>query len=145
MPDSKLDRSSAWALTGVIASMLLVGVVSGTLIRHIIQIAPAIAVLGLLIFRGPGWTPVAIFGFWLFLMTLIWLFLLGIARVVSGTFSPAEITLTITVGISCLWGLISSGSAFRERWLAGSAAFLLTLGFQVGAMWLSFQPAFAHR
>jgi hypothetical protein len=76
MPDSKLDRSSAWALTGVIASMLLVGVV-------------------------------------------------------SGTFSPAQITLTITVGISCLWGLVLSGSAFRERWLAGSAAFLLTLGFQV--------------
>ncbi len=35
------------------------------------------------------------FVFWLLLMTAIWFFLLGWARIVSGTFSPTEIAMTV--------------------------------------------------
>jgi hypothetical protein len=37
------------------------------------------------------WAALPCFFFWLMLMILIWLFLLGWARIVSGTFSPTEI------------------------------------------------------
>lgn len=41
-------------------------------------------------------------------MVFIWLFLLGIARIVSGTFSPIEIAMTIVIGIASLLGIVVS-------------------------------------
>jgi hypothetical protein len=37
-------------------------------------------------------------------MGLIWLFLLGWAHVVSGTFSPIEVAMTLVVGLSSILG-----------------------------------------
>jgi len=39
---------------------------------------------------------------------LIWLFLLGWVRVISGHFSPIEIVLTIIIGAASLVGLVVS-------------------------------------
>jgi hypothetical protein len=38
-------------------------------------------------------------------MALIWLFLFGWARIVSGHFTPPEIAMTVVVGAACLCGI----------------------------------------
>jgi hypothetical protein len=98
------------SLLGVIISLLLVGVVSGTPLRHLVQVTPGAIVL-MAVWRRSSWAiygAIAIFLLWLTLMTFIWLFLLGIARLITGTFSPVEIALTISIGAFCLIGLASS-------------------------------------
>jgi hypothetical protein len=68
----------------------------------------------------PGSLP--LFLFWLAIMIAIWLFLLGWARIVSGHFFPAEIAMTIVIGVACAGGL-----AVSTRWRTGTRA--LTAGF----------------
>ena len=51
---------------------------------------------------------IPILAFWLFIMLLIWLYLLGIARVVTGHFTPAEVSLTVVIGLACVVGLGAS-------------------------------------
>jgi hypothetical protein len=43
-----------------------------------------------------------IFVFWLFIMTLIWLFLLGMASAVRGHFTVVEIILRLLIGASSI-------------------------------------------
>ena|SRR5437867_150465 len=137
----------AACLAGVIVSLLLVGVVSATPIRHLIQVTPAIIALVAAGRRAP-WAPYAalpLFAFWLFIMIAIWLYLLGLARIVTGHFSPAEIALTLINGASCLWGLPASVRAKPvASGLARLVASTLFLLLQVGAMWVSLRPAFAR-
>jgi hypothetical protein len=140
-------RLVAGCLVGVAASLLLVGVVSGTLVRHVLQVLPAVLVLAALA-RGAEWARGAALGlflFWLAIMVAIWLFLLGIARVVSGQFTPAEVTLTVIIGVCCAGGAVAAlwppaGSGRLGR----AAAFLAAAAVQVGATWLSMRQPFAH-
>ena len=142
------EAITAAALIGVVVSLLLVGVVSGTMLRHVVQIAPVVAAILVVIIR-PQWTRYAaapVLLFWLFIMVLIWLFLLGLARVVTGQYTPVEVVLTLTIGIACsvgLWAVLRSAS--RVPGWFGLAVFLTFAALQVGAMWLSLQPAFATR
>jgi hypothetical protein len=131
----------------VIVALVTVGIVSETLLRHVIQIVPLVTALSLLAGR-PAWGVSAaalLFAFWLFIMGAIWLFLLGIARIVSGTFTPIEVVLTVIIGAACLLGL---GATFRQGTtlrvvprLATIAVFAL---LQVAAMLLSVQPSVAR-
>jgi hypothetical protein len=52
------------------------------------------------------WMALPLFIFWLAIMTAIWLFLLGWARIVSGHFFPTEIAMTVLIGVACVSGLI---------------------------------------
>src|SRR5689334_19644652 len=73
------DNVLMGALIGVAVALLLVGVVSGTIIRHVIQVAPVV-LAALIVFAGRPWSrfaAIAVFLFWLLIMLLIWLFLLG--------------------------------------------------------------------
>jgi hypothetical protein len=74
-----------------VAVLLVVGSVSHGVIRHIVQTSPLwiTVVLGLRRSRWWKWTALPCFIFWLLVMIAIWLFLLGWARIVNGTFSPA--------------------------------------------------------
>lgn len=135
-------------LGGLILSLLLIGVVSSTPLRHLVQAVPAVVALGL-VWRGVAWSPysaVPVFLFWLFIMSLIWLFLLGLANIITGTFSPAERMLTVGVGLSCVLGI---GAALRASpasgWKTRSLAFLTFAFFEVAAVWASLQPLFAQR
>ena len=67
----------------VLASLALVGVVSHTVLRHVIQVTPLGVALLLLVARSKVGVPAAapLFAFWLLLMIAIWLFLTGIARI----------------------------------------------------------------
>src|SRR5262249_25903738 len=78
-----------------IAALLVVGAVSHGVIRHIVQTSPLWIVIGFGLRKSAltKWAALPCFIFWLLLMTAIWLFLLGWARIVSGTFSPTEIAM----------------------------------------------------
>jgi hypothetical protein len=142
------ERVSAAALLTVLVALLLVGLVSGTIIRHAVQVLPVL-VAGLVAVPRPAWSRFAampIFAFWLFIMLLIWLYLLGLASVVTGKFTPAEAGLTVVVGLACVVGLAASArKSPRLNWWTGVAAFLVFGALQVGAMWLSLRPAFESR
>lgn len=142
------EKTLAAALLTVVVALLLVGLVSGTVLRHVVQVLPVL-VASLVVMLRPAWSRFAampVLAFWLFIMVLIWLYLLGLANVVNGQFAPAEVGLTVVIGIGCVVGLRASvRQPTRSQWWASVVVFLLSGAFQVGAMWLSLQPAFASR
>src|SRR5258708_26574650 len=97
-----MDQSSATSarIIGFCALLLIValyvvGVVSHGVLRHVVQTAPVWIVVWLG-FRRSGWSKWAAlpcFILWLFLMSLIWLFLLGLGGVLPGTLSPTGILM----------------------------------------------------
>jgi hypothetical protein len=137
-------------LFALVVGLLLVGVVGGTPLRHLLQAAPALALVAVRSRpRARAWTSfaaLAVFAFWLAIMSLIWLYLLGLARIVTGHFTRVEIALTLVIGGASAAGIVA---ALRARapssWPARGAAFLVSMALQVGVTWLSVQPAFATR
>lgn len=132
----------------IIAALLVVGAVSHGVLRHIVQTSPLwIAIF--LATRDSGftkWTALPCFLFWLLVMIAIWLFLLGWAHIVSGTFSPTEITMTLIVGSAAAIGIAIAGR-LRTAVRAWSAilVFLLVAALQLLAFRLSLLRAIAHR
>lgn len=145
---STREKVSAVALLTVLVALLAVGLVSGTIVRHAVQTVPVL-LASLVAALRPAWSRFAaipVFIFWLFIMGLIWLYLLGLANVVTGHFTPAEVGLTVIIGLACVIGLAASArGAKRPSWLVGIAAFVMVGAIQVGAMWLSLQPALTSR
>jgi len=140
---SRLGGPIAMWLAVVAGALLVVGIVSNTMLRHLIQIAPLVGALGLLL-RGSGLGVSAaapLFAFWLLVMAAIWLFLLGIARIFTGTFTPAEVTLTIIIGVASALGV---AAAWRRGatgpWPARVATVISFALMQFAAMWISVQP-----
>jgi hypothetical protein len=136
------------ALVGVLLPLLLVGLASGTILRHLLQVLPVgLALVPVL--RRRSWGPCAavpLFLFWLLIMLTIWLWLLGLARITSGHFTPAEVVLTVIIAVSCIGGLVGAVRCRpTPRLWAGIAVFLLFAALQIGAMWLSLQEPVARR
>jgi len=132
----------------LIATLWTVGVVASEILRHLVQTAPiwVAVVLSLRRSEFTKWAALAFFIFWLFLMGLIWLYLLGWARVVSGTFSRTEITLTLIIGVVSLNGIVNCLRLKQSVGaLAASATFLASLLLQAAAIALSITPAIEHR
>ena len=136
---------SGWL--GVLAvSLLIVGVVSQTLLRHIVQVTPLILAL-IVAGRSPAGASAAapLFAFWLLVMLGIWSFLLGIARVFPGRFTLPEIALTIVIAIASLAGLVA---AYRRGTTAAMPKRIATIAvfafLQYAAMWISTQPFVAR-
>lgn len=132
---------AAAALVGRCASLLTVGLVSTppTFWRHMVQAVPAVLVLAMVLGDVRGWPSAAgaIFIFWLLIVIAIWLFLLGAARIVSGTFSPAEIVLTRDIALCSLAGLTAAACALRNTgWLRGIMTFVMVTAVQFATMWL---------
>jgi hypothetical protein len=147
MGQPKATRALAFCAVFLIAALYVVGVVSHGVLRHVVQTAPMwpTVVLGLRGSRWSKWTAMPCFCCWLVLMGLIWLFLLGWAHVISGTFSPVEMAMTLVVGVSSILGLVT-GLRMRGHTSAASAAVvcLLTLAVQVLALKVSLLPGIAH-
>jgi hypothetical protein len=76
---------------------------------------------------------------------LIWLYLLGIAEIITGTFSPTERALTIVMGVASVIGLAASLAAPRKgpMW-ASIVAFLIGAALQAAALRISFGPTIAE-
>jgi hypothetical protein len=79
-------------------------------------------------------------------MTAIWLFLLGWARIVSGTFSRTEIAMTVIVGLASLVGILRAlGMRSSVHATSAAATVVVITVLQLAALRLSLLPAIAHR
>jgi hypothetical protein len=132
----------------IIAALYVVGLVSGTLLRHVVQTAP-IWIGVVLAFRASPharWFALPFFLFWLGIVVLIWLFLLGWAQVVHGTFTPPEVAMTVVMGAASLGGIVT---ALRDRRRASAlpavGVFLVGAALQLAAFRLSLLPGIATR
>jgi hypothetical protein len=84
--------------------------------------------------------------FWLLIMCGIWLFLAGAARIFTGSFSPAEIALTLVIGAASVGGLFASSRlAFALTAVVRVTTIVAFSALQAVAMWISFQPIVTHR
>jgi hypothetical protein len=92
------------------------------------------------------WAALPCFVFWLLVMGAIWLYLLGWAQIVSGTFSPTEIAMTLIVGLASMVGIVKALTVRSGvgAWSATSVVLLVAV-LQVTAFRLSLLPAIAHR
>jgi hypothetical protein len=141
-------RLLVFCSVAVIAALLVVGAVSHGVIRHIVQTSPLWIAIVLGARRSPWskWAALPCFVFWLMLMTAIWLFVLGWARIVTGTFSPTEIAMTLIVGIASLAGIVAGFTMRSEVLGLRAAAIAAVVGaLQVAAFRVSLLPAIAHR
>ena len=135
-------------LAGLVASLLLVGVVSGTLIRHVVQVLPILAA-AVVVMRRPDWgayAAVPIFLFWLFIVVLIWLFLLGISRLANGQYTAIEIVCTMFMAAFAAVGVGASPRLGMKLRMGGRIATVVVFAMlQVAAMWASFLKPVVNR
>jgi hypothetical protein len=149
-PGSRLASTGVvtLCLAAVMVALLVVGLVSDTVLRHVAQVAPFPLALALLWQRSEWGVAAAapLFAFWLLVMGAIWLFLFGLARIVSGTFTPIEIAFTLVIAGAAVWGLLASyqrgTAAPMALRVVAIASFAL---LQLGALWLSTRPFIAGR
>ncbi|HEY6911021.1 MAG TPA: hypothetical protein VI356_16710 [Myxococcales bacterium] len=131
----------------VLALVLGVGPVSHGVLRHLVQTAPLWPAIVLDFRRSElaKWCALPALFFWSAIMICIWLFLLGWARIVTGTFTPVEIAMTIVCGIAAAAGMMS---ALRKRTATrpGTAAalFVLFSALQLIAFRISLLPGISH-
>jgi hypothetical protein len=129
-------------------ALYIVGAVSHGLLRHAVQTLPLWFPIGLGFRRRElaKWSALPCMVFWLFIMVLIWLYLLGWARIVTGHFSLTEIAMTVVVGLACVTGLF-----LGLRWRTAVTPFkalgtvILFGALQVLAFRLSLIPCIAGR
>ncbi len=130
----------SYPLAVIIFALLVVGIVSSTLTRHLIQIVPIVIVFVLAILRihWINWAALPIFIFWLTVMAFIWFFLLGVSHVLTGHFTPTEIAMTIVIGISCMFGIWKAWrSKSKITNFTKMILFFAFAGFQLLVMWIS--------
>src|SRR5499427_6209166 len=99
-----MAKAVGFSALAILLALYVVGAVSlppGSL-RHEVQTLPLwIPIVGG--FRNrpwAKWTALPCLTFWLLIMIAIWLYLFGIARIVTGRFFPTEIAMTIAIGIA---------------------------------------------
>ena len=135
-------------LAGVAAALLVVGVVSGTFVRHVVQIVP-VAVALVAVRERPAWgshAALPIFAWWLSMMVLVWLYLAGVPMFFDGTFTPTEIVLTGLVALFCMLGLLACKRMESTTGIANRLVAVAVFGaFQFAMMWASFLRPFVNR
>jgi hypothetical protein len=139
-------KGIGWCSLTVLIALYVVGAVSHGSLRHEVQTLPLwfSIIMGFDRREMARWCALPCFGFWLFCMTLIWLFLLGWSHLISGSFSAVEIAMTLVVGAASAAGI--GFSLWRIRWTPkGLALAILFLLLQVAAFRLSMLPAIAHQ
>ena len=165
--DSSVAKSIAIASLILIVALLIVGSASSGILRHLVQTAPSWVAVYLGFQRRPTAKLAALptFLFWLSIVSMIWLFLLGYPSPVRGHFSPIEIAMTVIVGIASVFGIARSvGSAglaiygkgpaglanygFNARsglpWYSAGAIFLGVLALQLLAFRISLIPGISN-
>jgi len=143
-----MPRRIALAAGTIIVALYVVGLVSGTILRHVVQTAPLWLVVVVGMRRSPTarWLAMPMFVAWVLVMVLIWLFLLGWARVLTGHFTPAEIAMTIAIGVATVAGIVVAvRDRHAETWWVRIELMAVGLALHIAALWLSVQPAIATR
>jgi len=139
-------KAIAYCSLATLVALYVVGAVSNGSLRHEVQTLPLWfpIVLGFRQRELVKWVALPCFLIWLALMSLIWLFLLGWARIITGHFSPTEVVMTLVVGVACAVGI---GVSFRwptapSRGKAAAAVVFFGL-LQLLALRVSFTPYIA--
>jgi hypothetical protein len=146
--DTKPIAITFCSLAIIVSLVLGVGLVSHGVLRHIVQTLPLwfSVIFGFRRSHTAGWLALPSFIFWFVLMVIIWLYLLGIARIITGTFSPIEIAMTIIVAAA---SLIGTAVFFRIRSLLSplraATLFLVMASFQWVCFRVSLFSSIAHR
>lgn len=141
------SRAIALSAFLLIAALYIVGIESHGIVRHAVQTAPVwpCVVLSLRRSEWGKWTALPCFLFWFAVMSLIWLFLLGWAHVLSGDFTRIEIALTLIIGLCSVIGAVSALKVKTQTSALGAcAAFAGILILQLLALRISLLPAIAH-
>lgn len=131
-------------------ALIVVGVVSGEIARHVLQTLPLwpAIILGLTDSPKARWASLP-FLFWLVIMLLIWAYLLHFSNIAAGTYSPIEIAMTVVVVLAAVAGTGAAAAAKTDNktekfpvlgWFGGG---LLLLG-QVALMQVSLRPPFEN-
>ncbi len=110
------------------AALLVVGAVSHTLVRHLVQIVPLVAVACLPLDRA--WATGAALGVlihWIGIMVLIWLYLAHVSNIAGGDYTPAEVAMTVVVAAAGAVGVARALPGARGA--TGVAGALLLVGF----------------
>ena len=139
-------KAVAYCSLTILVALYIVGAVSNGSLRHEVQTLPLWVpiVLGFRQRPAAKWAAVPCFIIWFVLMTFIWLFLLGWARILSGHFSPTEIALTLIVGAASITGLgVSVRWPTKLTWGKGLATAALLAVLQLIALRISFIPYIA--
>ncbi len=143
-----IPRRIAICCLAMIIALWIVGLASGEVIRHLIQTLP-IWIGVILGFRNSQWTKSAalpFFIFWFGIMALIWLYLLGVSRIITGHYSATEIAMTIVVGAAAFLGIaICTQMRTRTKLVQSVAVFVITALAQYAAMYVSLMPRFRSR
>ncbi len=142
-------RWITWSCVALIIALFAVGIVASQPLRHLVQTAPIWVGVVLGARKAPiaKWAALPFFVIWLCLMTLIWLYLLGWAQVITGTFPPIEITLTLIIGAISIVGIVGclKFKAPTVGWAAAIAVLVSSAALQMAAVAVSMQPWIAHR
>jgi hypothetical protein len=141
-------RTIGICCAAIIAALYVVGLVSGTELRHVVQTAPIWigVVLGFRASALARWIALPFFLFWLAIVVLIWLFLLGVAHVVSGTFTPPEVAMTVVMGCASLGGIAAAFQrGKRTSAMAAVGAFVVGAVLQFAAFRVSLLQGIARR
>lgn len=129
-----------------LCALWVVGAVSNGILRHIVQTLPLWFPIALG-FRGreaAKYAALPCFFIWLALMSLIWLFLLGWVRIISGHFTAIEIILTMVIGGASIAGLLT-GLRWRTslEWSKALITTAVVAALQLAALRISFLPSIA--
>ena len=130
----------------VLIALYVVGAVSHGSLRHEVQTLPLWfpIVLGLNRRETARWCALPCLVFWLCIMALIWLYLLGWARLASGYYSPVEIAMTLIAGVASAVGVWLC--ICRARWSATGVVLIVLFGvLQVMFFRISLLPAIANQ
>ena len=102
------DSRMSIPLAIIAISLMVVGALSETMVRHAIQVVPLV-VVAILAIRGWHLATAAGVGlllFWFVIMLLIWAFLFDIATIVSGHYTTGEVVLTVLIALTALSGMV---------------------------------------
>jgi|SRR5580704_6067036 hypothetical protein len=142
------DRWIAACCAVVIAALYVVGIASTTELRHFVQTLPLWlgALGGWYGFRTARWLAMPLFLFWLAIVVLIWLYLLGWSQIARGHFSATEIAMTVAIGVASVFGIASCLYGGRRAGPAlATGAFLFSAALQLIVFRISLLRNIARR
>ena len=142
-PVSNHAKHAAWCIFGVVASLIVVGGVSGALPRSVVQVAPMVVAVDFVL-RRPGlgaWFAVPVLAVWVVVMAAIWAYLLGLSDIASGTYSHLEVILTVVIALFAALGIWKCLREGRSVLIRGRLAMVFG-GLVLQAIFMAFSFAF---
>ncbi len=132
------SRQVAVCLFVVAAALIVVGIVSDTLPRHLVQALPLVLAFALIPrWRAAAtWAAVGVLGVWFAVMAVIWAYLLGLSDIASGSYTNFEVFLTILIA-GCSAHGVQKAVQSKQRLPLATGAVAVAGGVAVQAAFLA--------